>query len=66
MKNINLIDCVGFGLQSVMTYIYIGRMMQLFESDTTKSFLNKLNLKSYSDSICSGKIGYSGIQNRAV
>jgi hypothetical protein len=32
----------------------------------TKSFLNKLNLKPYLDSICSGKIGYSSIQNRIV
>jgi hypothetical protein len=32
----------------------------------TKPFLNKLNLKPYSDSICSLKIGYSGIQNRIV
>jgi hypothetical protein len=32
----------------------------------TKSFLNKLNIKPYSYSICSGKIGYSGIQNRIV
>jgi hypothetical protein len=32
----------------------------------TKYFLNKLNLKPYSDSIYSGKIGCSGIQNRIV
>jgi hypothetical protein len=42
-----------------MTYIYIGSRTQLFESDTIKSFLNKRNIKSYSDSICSEKIGQS-------
>jgi hypothetical protein len=31
--------------QSAMTYVYIGSMTQLFDSDTRKSFLNKLNLK---------------------
>jgi hypothetical protein len=59
MKIINLIDYVGVGLQSAMTYTYIGSRTKLFESDMTKSFLNKLNLKPYSDSMCSRKIGYS-------
>jgi hypothetical protein len=54
MKNISSIDCVAIGLQSVMGYTYIGSRAQLFESDTTKSFLNKLNLKPYSDSTYSG------------
>jgi hypothetical protein len=66
MKNISLIDCVGVRLQSAMTYTYIGSRTLLFESNMTKSFLNKLNLKHYSDSICFGKTGYSGIQNRIV
>jgi hypothetical protein len=39
-------------LQSVVTYVYIGSRMQLFGSDMTKSFLNKRNLKPYSDFIC--------------
>jgi hypothetical protein len=42
---INLIDCVDLFLQSVMTYVYIGSRIQLFESDMRKSFLNKLNFK---------------------
>jgi hypothetical protein len=41
MKSVNLIDLVGDRLQSTMTYVYIGSMTQLFELDTTKSFLNK-------------------------
>jgi hypothetical protein len=49
-----------------MTYTYVGSMTYLFESDTTKSFLNKLNLKTYSDSLCSGKIGHSSIQNGII
>jgi hypothetical protein len=63
MKSINLIDCVSVRLQSVMTYIYIVIKTWLFESDTTKYFLNKLNLNPYSNSICSGKTVFSGIQN---
>jgi hypothetical protein len=55
MKSVNSIDCVDVDLQSAMSYVYIGSMTQLFGSDTTKSFLNKQNLKPYSDSICSGK-----------
>jgi hypothetical protein len=42
-----------------MTYIYIGSRTKLFELDTTKIFLNKQNLKSYADSICSEKSRYS-------
>jgi hypothetical protein len=61
MKTINLIDCVGVELQSAVTYTYIASSTQLFESDTIKYFLSKLNLKHYSDSICSEEIGYSGI-----
>jgi hypothetical protein len=45
MKRIILIDCVDNWLQSAVTYVYIGSRTQLFESDTRKSFLNKLNLK---------------------
>jgi hypothetical protein len=66
MKNISLIDCVGVELQSVVTYTYIGSRTYLFESDTTKSFLNKLNHKSYLDTICFEKIGYSGLTNQIV
>jgi hypothetical protein len=66
MKTINSIDCVGVRLQSAVSYTYIVSMMYLFESDTIKSFLNKLNLKSYLDSICSERTGYSGIQNWTV
>jgi hypothetical protein len=44
----------------------IRNVNNLFDSYTCKSFLNKLNLKPYSDSICSGKTGYSGIQNQIV
>jgi hypothetical protein len=49
-----------------MTYTYIGNMMYLFRSDTIKSFLTKLNLKPYSDSICSRKTVHSSTQNRTV
>jgi hypothetical protein len=66
MKNLSLIDCVGVRLQSAVTYTYIGSMMYLIESDMTKYFLNKLNLKYYSDSICYGKTGYSSLSNRMV
>jgi hypothetical protein len=55
MKNISLIDCVGVGLQSAVIYTYIGSKTYLFESDTIKSFINKLNLKPYSHSIWSEK-----------
>jgi hypothetical protein len=41
MKSSNLIDLVDDRLQSVVTYVYIGSRTQLFELDTTKSFLNK-------------------------
>jgi hypothetical protein len=57
MKSVNSINLIDVGLQSVMAYVYIGSRTQLFGSDTTKSFLNKRNLKPYSDSICSEKIG---------
>jgi hypothetical protein len=66
MKIINSIDCIVIRLQSAITYTYIGSRTYLFELDMTKSFLNKLNLKIYSDFICPGKTGYSGIQNRIV
>jgi hypothetical protein len=66
MKIKDSIDCVGIRLQSAVTYTYIGSRTYLFESDKTKSFLNKLNLKSYSDSICSEKTRYSGLPNRMV
>jgi hypothetical protein len=66
MKNISLIDCVGVGLQSAVIYTYIGSKTYLFESDTIKSFINKLNLKPYSHSIWSEKTGYSGLINRMV
>jgi hypothetical protein len=52
--------------QSAVAYIFIGYKTQLFDTDKGKSFQNKLNLKSYSDSICSKKIGYFGILNRMV
>jgi hypothetical protein len=32
--------------QSDVTYAYIGSMTQLFDTDTRKSFQNKLNLRS--------------------
>jgi hypothetical protein len=64
MKIINLIYCVDVILQSAVSYTYIGSMPYLFELDMTKSLLNKLNLKSYSDSICSGKIRYSDLANQ--
>jgi hypothetical protein len=41
MKCVNSIDCVDDRLQSDVTYVYIGSRTQLFESDATKSFLNK-------------------------
>jgi hypothetical protein len=66
MKIIDSIDCVCVRLQSAKTYTYIGSRTYLFESDTTKSFLNKLNLKFYLDSIYSEKTGYSVIQNQTV
>jgi hypothetical protein len=66
MKIIDSIDCVGVGLQSVMTYTYRGSRTLPFESDMTKSLLNKLNLKPYSDYICSVKTGYSNLVNRMV
>jgi hypothetical protein len=64
MKSSNSIDCVDDRLQSTMSYVYIGSKTQLFESDTTKSFLNNRNLKPYSDSTLSEKIGHSDFQNR--
>jgi hypothetical protein len=66
MKIKDWIECIDVGLQSVVTYTYIGSMTLLFELDTTKFFLNKLNLKSYLDSICSGKTEYSSLANRMV
>jgi hypothetical protein len=39
-----------------VTYVYIGSRTQLFELDTTKSFLNKQNFKLYSESILSVKL----------
>jgi hypothetical protein len=41
VKSCNLIDLVDDGLQSVMTYVYIGSRMQLLDSYMTKSFLNQ-------------------------
>jgi hypothetical protein len=41
MKIVKSIDFVGDVLQSAVTYVYIGSRTQLFESDTSKSFLNK-------------------------
>jgi hypothetical protein len=41
MKSRNLMDCVDDSLQSAVSYVYIGSMTQLFQSDMTKSFLNK-------------------------
>jgi hypothetical protein len=66
MKNISSIDCVGVRLQSAVTYTYIGSMAYLIESDTTKYFLKKLNLKYFSESICYGKTGYSVLSNQMV
>jgi hypothetical protein len=66
MKINDLIECVGVGLQSIMTYTYIGSRMYLFESDMTKYFLNKLNLKPYSNYICSGKSRYCSLANQMV
>jgi hypothetical protein len=57
MKNRISIDCVDDDLQSDITYVYISSRTQLFRSDMTKSFLNKQNLKPYSDTICYGKTG---------
>jgi hypothetical protein len=57
MKIKDSIECVGVGLQSAMTYTYIGSRTYLFELDTTKSFLKKLDFKPYLESICSGKTG---------
>jgi hypothetical protein len=45
MKSCNSIECVGDDLLSAMSYVYIGSRTQLFESDTTKYFLNKRNFK---------------------
>jgi hypothetical protein len=66
VKIINLVDCVGVGLQSTVPYTYICSRTELFKLDMTKSFINKQNLKPYSDSICSMKTRYSGIQNWIV
>jgi hypothetical protein len=66
MKSVNSIDLVGDDLQSAMTFIYIGSRTQLFDSYTTKSFLNKQNLKPYSDSTLSIKTGPSKIGNRTI
>jgi hypothetical protein len=41
MKSVNSIDLVGDDLQSAVTYVYRGSRTQLFESYTTKFFLNK-------------------------
>jgi hypothetical protein len=45
MRKVNCIDSIVVLHQLSMTNVYIGSRMQLFESDTRKSFLNKLNLK---------------------
>jgi hypothetical protein len=66
MKIIDSIDLVGDDLQSAVTYVYIGSRTQLFESDTTKSFLNKQNFKPYSDSTLSIKIGPSRMGNQTI
>jgi hypothetical protein len=66
MKSRILIDCVDDGLQSAITYIYIGSMTYLFESDMTKYFLNKQNLNSYLDSICFRKNRQSSLANKMV
>jgi hypothetical protein len=66
MKSVNSIDLVGDDLQLVVTYVYIGSRTQLFDSYMIKSFLNKQNLKSYSDSTLSVKVGPSGIGNRTI
>jgi hypothetical protein len=57
---------VGDDLQSAVTYVYIGSRTQLFESDTTKSFLNKQNFKPYLDTTLSKKTGLSGMENRTI
>jgi hypothetical protein len=57
MTSINSIDLIDVGLQSAVTYEYIGTRMHLFGLDPTKSFIIKQNLKPYSDSICSRKTG---------
>jgi hypothetical protein len=59
MKIVNSIDFVGDVLQSFMTYVYIGSKTQLFELDTSKSFLTKRNFKPYSEFILSVKTGLS-------
>jgi hypothetical protein len=41
MKSRILINCVDDGLQLAMIYVYIGSKTYLFESDMTKSFINK-------------------------
>jgi hypothetical protein len=66
MKIIDSIDLVGDDLQSAVTYVYIGSRTQLFESDTTKSFLNKQNFKPYSDSTLSIKTGPSRMGNQTI
>jgi hypothetical protein len=66
MKSINSIDLVGDDLQWIMTYVYIGSRTQLFDLYTTKSFLNKQNLKPYSDSTLSVKIRPSEIEIRTI
>jgi hypothetical protein len=66
MKNRNSIDCVDVGLQSAVTYIYIGSRAYLFDSYTTKSFPNKQNFKPYSDSTLSVKTGPSEIENLTI
>jgi hypothetical protein len=66
VKSSNSIDLVDDDLQSTVTYVYIGSMTQHFDSYTTKSFLNKQNLKSYSDSTLSVKTRPSEIGNRTI
>jgi hypothetical protein len=41
MKSVNSIDFVSDDLQSDVTYVYIGSRTRLFDSYTTRSFLNK-------------------------
>jgi hypothetical protein len=64
MKSSNSIDLIDDRLQSVVTYVYIGSRTQLFESDMTKSFINKQNFKPYLDSTLSVKMGHPDFQNR--
>jgi hypothetical protein len=47
----------GWLHQLTMTYVFICSRAYLFDMDMRKSFQNKLNLKLYSDSICSKKTG---------